>query len=305
MSSTQQALSAGSPAAFGPQRQSVRRLSAGGSDALWAMAFVVPYGAVFVVFVAWPLCLGAWMGADPALYRRLFSDPLYLTTAVNTLLFVAIGVNVQIFGAFLLSGYFNSRSRWRKALLAVFLLPWVLPALSAFLSIHYMAVTQLGLFDSLWLALTGTDGPLLLLSRWSAMATNILSYIWKWMPFWTLVFLGARMAIPREIHEAAAIDGASALDDLLHITFPLLATLYLVATLLATLWAVGDFSTVYFVSYGAPSRQSDVLSSYGIRMAFDFGYPRIGVAAMMTALPVLIPVALLLMRRVRRLGVQL
>src|SRR5690349_13075522 len=175
MSGTQQALGSPPFRAFSPPRRTAWLRPLAGSDAVWAAAFVTPYAAVFVAFVVWPLCLGLWMGHDPALYRRLFDDPLYVTTVANTLLFVAIGVNTQLAGAFLLSGFFHSRSRWRRLLLAVFLLPWALPALSTFLSVHYMVVSQWGLFDSLWLALTGSDGPLLLLSRWSALATDILA----------------------------------------------------------------------------------------------------------------------------------
>src|SRR3954468_15476331 len=116
MSSTQRALGSRPLLAFNPPRRSAWRFPAAGSDTAWAAAFVVPYAAVFVLFVAYPLCLGLWMGRDPALYDRLFSDRLYVTTAVNTLLFVVIGVNVQMAGAFLLSGFFNSRSRsrWRR-----------------------------------------------------------------------------------------------------------------------------------------------------------------------------------------------
>jgi multiple sugar transport system permease protein len=76
----------------------------------------------------YPVAFGLWMGSDPSLYGLLFSDPRYLTTLVNTLLFVAIGVNVKMFLAFLLSGFFMSRSWWIRGLLAIYLLPWALPA---------------------------------------------------------------------------------------------------------------------------------------------------------------------------------
>lgn len=276
-----------------------------GSDASWATAFLLPYGVVFAAFVVYPVAFGLWMGSDPELYDRLFSDPLYWTIAFNTLLFVAIGVTIQIGGAFLLSGFFMSRSPWIRILLAIYLLPWVLPALTAFLSIHYMVVSELGFLDSLWRAVTGEDGPLFLVSRPLAMATNIVSYIWKWMPFWTLVFLAARMAVPKELYEAAEIDGASPLKQMVHITFPLLANVYLVCTLVAAIWTVGDFPTVYFVSYGAPARLTDVLATYGFHQAFDYGYPRLGAAAMVSALPVLVPAVILLMSRIRNAGVQL
>ena len=66
------------------------------------------------------------------------------------------------------------------------------------------------------------------------MAANIVSYIWKWMPFWTLIFLAGRMAIPQDIYEAAEIDGASGYRRLIYVTFPLLANVYLICTLLST-----------------------------------------------------------------------
>jgi multiple sugar transport system permease protein len=210
-----------------------------------------------------------------------------------------------MFLAFLVSGFFMQRRWWVRALLVVFLLPWALPALSVFLSIHYMLVSQWGLLDSLWSAVTGADGPLFLVSRSLAMSSNILAYIWKWLPFWTLIFLGARLAIPREIYEAAAIDGATAIQQTVYVTFPLMANVYLVATLLSTLWTLGDFSTVHFVSAGAPARTTEVLATYGFHEAFGAGRPALGAAAMMSALPLVIPIVILLMRRLHRTGVQL
>jgi multiple sugar transport system permease protein len=120
-----------------------------------------------------------------------------------------------------------------------------------------------------------------------------------------LIFLAARMAIPQDIYEAAEIDGATGSRRLIYVTFPLLANVYLISTLLSTVWTLGDFPTVYFVSSGAPGRTTDVLATYGFHEAFDFGYPNLGVAAMMSALPVLIPVVIMLMRRIRMTGVQL
>jgi multiple sugar transport system permease protein len=276
-----------------------------GSDTTWAIAFVAPYIAVFAAFVIYPVAFGLWMGRDPSLYRLLFSDPKYVTTLINTLLFVGIGVNVKMFLAFLLSGFFLSKSRWVKLLLAVFLIPWALPAMVVFTSIHFMLVTQWGLLDSLIRAITGHDGPLFLTHQWVAMSANIVAYIWKWMPFWTLVFIAARLAIPREIYEAGAIDGAHGITGLIYVTFPLLANVYLVSTLLSTVWTIGDFPTVYFVTSGAPSMSTNVLATYGYHEAYDFGLPNLGVAAMMSALPIIIPCVIILMRRVRATGVQL
>jgi multiple sugar transport system permease protein len=305
MSGTQHALAFGPSASRSHSWPPPWGIRLRGSDTTWAIAFLVPYIAVFIAFVVYPAVFGLWMGSSPWLYSLLFSDPLYLTSVVNTLLLVGIGVNVKMFLAFLLSGFFMNRSWWARSLLAVYLLPWALPALVAFTSIHYMLVTEWGLLDSLWRAVTGQDGPLFLVQHWVSMGANILAYIWKWMPFWTLIFIAARMAIPQDIYEAAEIDGANRTKCLIYVTFPLLANVYLICTLLSTIWTVGDFATVYFISIGAPARSSDVLATYAFREAFDFGYPNIGAAAMISALPVLIPVAILLLRRIHMKGVQL
>src|SRR5580704_11254715 len=84
------------------------------SDHAWAIAFALPYAGIFLFFVIYPICYGLWMGSDPALYRELFADPRYLSTVVNTLLYVGIGVNLKMFLAFMLSGFFMRKRWWTK-----------------------------------------------------------------------------------------------------------------------------------------------------------------------------------------------
>jgi multiple sugar transport system permease protein len=276
-----------------------------GSELSWAIAFLGPYVAVFLAFVVYPVVYGIWLGADSELYAELFSQPRYLTTIFNTMLLVGVGVNVKMFLAFLLSGFFILPGRWIKALLVLYMVPWALPALPAFLSMHWMLMGYGGFLNSALDALFGIDGPIWFNSYWLALGANILAYIWKWMPFWTLIFLAGRMAISQDLHEAAAMDGATGLQRFTFVTFPLLANLYLICTLLSALWTVGDFAAAYFVSSGAPALQTETLATFGFRVAFDEGYPRLGVAAVMVALPLLIPVTILLMRRVRATEIQL
>jgi multiple sugar transport system permease protein len=305
MSSTQQSLAIGRPLTA---TRLVRRAWGGrlhGSDSAWAIAFAVPYAAVFIAFVAYPVAYGLWLGSNPALYAELYSDPRYLSTVVNTLLFVGIGVNLKMFLAFMLSGFFMRKRWWIKALLVIYILPWAVPALPAFMSIHWMLNGQWGLLDNLLYVLLGIDGPIWLNSHWLALGSNIVAYIWKWMPFWTVIFLAGRMAVPQELYEAADMDGATGFRRFAHVTFPLMANLYLVCTLLSSIWTLGDFSTVYFVSGGGPAMSTEVLATLGIQYAFTIADPRLGVAAVMSALPVLIPIVILLMRKLRMSEVQL
>jgi multiple sugar transport system permease protein len=276
-----------------------------GTELVWGVAFVVPYVAVFVLFVAYPMAYGLWMGANPALYTALFDDPRFLRVLTNTLIYVGIAVNLKMLLAFLLSGFFMRRRVWIKGLLVLYILPWALPAVPAYLSFHWMLVSERGLIDTILWELFGIPGPLWFNYRWLAIASNIIAYMWKWMPLWTLIFLAGRMAIPQDLYEAADIDGASLAQRFRYITVPLLANLYFISTLLSTIWTVGDFTTVFIVSGGAPAMRSDVLATIGLQYALDSANPQLGVAAGMAALPLLIPVVILLMRRLRGDEVQL
>ena len=305
MSSSEQVFRLGRPATISRSWRPSWPDGLRSSEFSWAIAFLVPYVAVFVAFVIYPVIYGIWLGSDPALYADLFDYPHYLGTVINTLMLVGIGVNVKLFLAFLLSGFFIRRSRWIKGMLVLYMLPWALPALPAYLSLHWMLIGYGGFLNSALATLFGIDGPIWFNSYWLAMGANILAYIWKWMPFWTLVFMAGRMAIPQDIYDAAAVDGATGIRRFTFVTFPLLANLYLISTLLSTLWTVGDFTTAYFVSSGAPALETEVLATFAFRMSFDWGYPNLGVAAVMSALPIMIPITILLMRRVQATEVQL
>jgi multiple sugar transport system permease protein len=276
-----------------------------GSDINWALAFLVPYVAIFVAFVLLPVGYGLWLGHRPSSYAALFADPIYLRTLVNTALFLLIGVNLHLFLALLLSGYFMNKNWWVRALLLVFILPWAVPAIPTFISIHWMLNGEWGFINNLLYDLFGITGASWLNYRWLALGSAIVSYIWKWTPFWTVILIAGRMAIPQELYEAAEVDGATGLRRFAYVTFPLLANLYLICTLLSTIWTLGDFNTVYFVTGGGPALSTHVLATLGIRDAFQVANPELGMAAVMSALPLLIPLVIVLMRKLATTEVQL
>lgn len=304
-SSTSGALAARRPLAFRRPRLRRRNRSLEGSDFRWSLACVVPYALLFAAFAAYPIGYGLWMGRDPALYAALLSDPRYVRAAINTVLFVGLAVNAQMIVALLLSGFFARRRPWIKALLIIYLLPWTLPAVPAYLSFHWMLVAYPQGFLNNLLALFGINAVFWFKHGWSALACDIVASIWKWMPLWTVIFLGGRMAIPQDLYDAAAIDGASLYQRFAHVTMPLLAGLYIVSTLIAAIWAFGDYSPVLFVSAGTPSFESEVISTLGFHYALDFANPELGVAAGLSVLPLLIPIVVFLMQHLKAAEVQL
>jgi len=270
-----------------------------GADYVWALAFAVPYVVIFLAFVIYPICYGLWLGSEPQLYRQLFDDPRYFTAVINTLIYVGVGVNLMLGLAFMFSGFFLRKRWWVKALLVVYILPWATPALPAYMSIHWLLNGQWGMMNNLLYVLFGIDGPVYLNSHWMGLMANIGADIWKNLPFWTVILLAGRMSIPQELYEAAAVDGAGGIRKFTNVTYPLMANLYLVCVLLATVFALGNFNATYFVSGGGPAMSTEVLATLGIRYAYTVALPRLGVAEVMTALPVLIPLVYILMRKLR------
>jgi multiple sugar transport system permease protein len=195
---------------------------------------------------------------------------------------------------------------WVKGLLMIFVLPWAVPALPSFISIHWMLNGEWGLLNNALYHLFGVDGPSWLNSRWLALGSAVCSHVWKWLPFWTVILLAGRMSIPQEIYDAAKVDGATGLRRFTDVTFPLLANLYLVLTLLATIFLLGDFNSVYFVTGGGPANSTHLLATLGVvRDMLELGKPQLGVAAVMSALPLLIPLVIILMRKLKTSEAQL
>ena len=122
----------------------------------------------------------------------------------------------------------------------------------------------------------------------------------------TYRLLAGRMAIPSEIRDAAKVDGATGFRSFVHVSFPLLANLYLICTLLSMIFSLGDFNSVYFVTGGGPANSTHLLATLGVvRDMLELGKPQLGVAVVMSALPLLIPLVIILMRKLRTTEVQL
>ena len=129
----------------------------------------------------------------------------------------------------------------------IFVLPWAVPALPTFISIHWMLNGEWGLINNVIWDVFHVDGPSWLDHRaGSRSARRSSPTSGNGMPFWTVILLAGRMAIPQELYEAAEVDGATGLRRFAHITFPLLANLYLICTLLSTIFTLGDFNTGLF-----------------------------------------------------------
>src|SRR3954469_7939627 len=102
----------------------------------WGRALVLPYLLVFVVFVLYPVGYGLWLARHPESYVKLFDDPIFFRTAVNTLIFLVVAINIKMVMALVLSVFFVNEPWWIKVLSVIFILPWALPSIPTILSVR-------------------------------------------------------------------------------------------------------------------------------------------------------------------------
>src|ERR1700726_1959137 len=100
----------------------------------WGLILIAPYVLVFLVFVVYPVGYGLWLARHPASYVALYHDPIFARAAVNTLIFLLVGINIKMLIALFLSGFFVQQRPWIKWLSVLFILPWAVPSIPTILS---------------------------------------------------------------------------------------------------------------------------------------------------------------------------
>ena len=286
------ALAASLPAARVPRT--------GGSPWLfWGRALVVPYLLVFVVFVLYPVGYGLWLARHPASYVKLFDDPIFFRTAINTMVFLVVAINLKMAIALLLSGFFVVSRWWIKILSLLFILPWAVPSIPTILSVRFMLNPEWGVINASLFRWFGIEGPNWLNDPTLALSFSMLMHIWKSLPFWTLILVAGRLAIPGEQYEAASVDGASNWQKFRFITWPAMKTLYLTSTILSMIWTLGDFNSVYLLTGGGPADLTHVLATLGIRY-LRLDQVDLAMASIVVALPLVLPLVYFMMKRLSK-----
>jgi multiple sugar transport system permease protein len=265
----------------------------------WGMVLIAPYVVVFLVFVLYPVLYGLWIARHPESYVKLFDDPVFAGSVVNTLVFLGVAINVKMGLALFLSGFFANTRPWIRWLSVLFILPWAVPSIPTILSFRFMLNPEWGIINSLIFQLTGADGPNWLNERWMALSMAMVVHIWKSLPFWTLILLAGRLAIPGELYEAASVDGASTWQKFKFVTWPSVSGLYLTSLILSTIWSLGDFNSIYLLTGGGPADLTHVLATLGIRY-LRLDQVDLSMATIVCALPLVLPLVYFMMKRLSK-----
>ena len=268
-------------------------------ETFWGIVLLVPYFAVFALFVVFPVLYGVWLGSSPAAYRKLFQDPVFFSTIVNTVVFLLVAVNLKMFIALGLSGFFLHEARWVRWLSVLFLLAWAAPSIPTILSFRWMLNPEWGMVNALIFKWFGVEGPGWLTERHYGLGAAIMVHIWKSLPFWTLILLAGRMAIPKELYESAGVDGATTWQAFRYVTWPSMRGLYFTSTILSMIWTLGDFNSVYLLTGGGPADLTHVLATLGIRY-LRLDQVDLAMASIVVALPLVLPLVYFMMKRLSK-----
>jgi arabinogalactan oligomer/maltooligosaccharide transport system permease protein len=195
-------------------------------------------------------------------------------TVTNLFLHVAIGVALALV---LREPWIRLRGVWR----ALLIIPWAVPNYITALIWKGMFHAQYGAINALIGLVALQDGPVEI--DWfgsfaSAFCANLTTNTWLGFPFMMVVTLGALQSIPRELEEAAVVDGAGWWFRFRNVVWPLLQPALLPAIILGSVWTFNMFNVIYLVSAGEPNSSTEILVSEAYRWAFSRGN-RYGYAA--------------------------
>jgi multiple sugar transport system permease protein len=268
-----------------------RRVSSALRRSATAYLFLLPGLALFLGLIAYPVLLalrisffdwkvvpGAespFVGLDQ--YTRAFTDPVLRKAAVNTVFYLVATVPPQIVLGLLLAVLLNNTVRGRVLFRALFYLPVITSWVVVSLVFEYLFTSDAGLVNHVlvdWLHLA--PGPVDWLgSRWPALVTLALLGIWKGVGWSMLIFLAALQAVPRELLDAAAVDGAGPVRKLVSVIVPLLRPVIAFVTVMLVIGGFNVFISVFVVTGGGPADDTEVVLTYMYKQAFtflDFGY---------------------------------
>ena len=205
-----------------------------------------------------------------------------------SLIFTVASVFFSFVIGFALALLLNRPLPGRSILRSIFIIPWAVPAFVAALTWSWMFNDQFGIVNAV-LEGIGLDGQPWLVQRWSAFGIILLTDIWLWTPWFTLLLLAGLQSLPKEPFEAAAIDGTTTWRVFRFLTLPMLRPVIVVCVVIRAIDAFRTFDIVWTLTGGGPGRSTELFSLYAYVHAFlnlDLG--RGSAAAIVGALIILV-----------------
>lgn len=280
------------------QRQHRRR------RALTAYAFLLPNAVFFAAFLLAPTVYLFWLTfheggiiTPPTFvglrnWTAIWSDPLVRTAILNTLYYCLLAIPSVFVIGMVLALCLQRIPRGSGPFRALFYLPTLTPYVTAALIWLFVVQRDFGALNVL-LGLVGIPPQNWLGSTTLVMPSIAMLEVWRGVGFWTLLFLAALLGLPKELYQAASIDGASGWQQFRHLTLPLMRPTFYFAIVMATIWNVQLFDSVSILTDGGPVNASVTVVWYIYKAMFQFN-DKTGFAAALSFVLLLFILALTL-----------
>ena len=203
-------------------------------------------------------------------YMFLLKDERFWNALKNTIYFTGISVMAELLLGLMIAIFLNHPFRGKGIVRAIVLIPWAIPTVVSAKMWEWIYNPDFGILNYIlreninWLG-----------SPFWAINAAIFMDVWKTTPFAVLLFMAGLKLIPRELYQAAKVDGASDIQIFINITLPLLKPIVLVVLLFRTLDAFRVFDAIYVLTGGGPGNSTETLSIYAYKTLFQtlqFGY---------------------------------
>ncbi len=238
-------------------------------------------------------------------FRSVLQSPAFRRSLLNSVIFTISSQVLVIVGAFTLALALQEKFRGRGVVRFLILLPWVAPVSLGAIGWKWIldslySVVNWVLVRISWLHLDRFNPPQWLGQPLLAMSSVILVHTWHLLPFSTVILLAGLTAIPRDIPEAAAMDGAGFWRTLFQITLPMMRPILNVAFLFGIIFTFTDMTVVYILTRGGPYDSTQVLPSLAFFTGILGGDLAEGAAISLFLVPLLVIVAFLMLRVAHR-----
>jgi len=276
--------------------------------------FLLPAILVIVGLVAYPFAHaivmtfqaktagapGRFIGLDN--YRELFDSEQFLRTVFNTVVYTAVGVGIKFLLGLSMALVLNQERFCNNLFRSFLLVPWAIPTVMSALNWRWIFDDSSGLINNVLVRLNLIDEAISWLSNpHLAMFSVIVVVVWQGTPFFTMSFLAGLQAIPKELYEAAEIDGASVLQQFSNITLPRLRPIFITAVMLSAILTSAAIQFVLVLTNGGPADRTMIFSVLAYHLALG-GAQRLGMGAAVSLVffPILVVFIVFLTRRMLR-----
>jgi multiple sugar transport system permease protein len=236
-------------------------------------------------------------------FRSIFASPSFRKALSNSIVFTLAAQVIVIVCSNILSIALEKPFRGRGLVRFLILLPWVAPVSLGTIGWKWILDSIYSVFTWVLVATHISkpySAPMWLGEPHLAMASVVLVHCWRLIPFSTVIMLAGRSAIPKEIPEAAAIDGAGFWRTLFQINLPMMAPIVSVAILFGIIFTFTDMTVVYILTAGGPFDSTQTLPSLAFATGIQGSDLAAGAAISLFLVPVLILVAYLMLRVAHR-----